>query len=106
MVAQPLATIDRPTDRFILRPFRRRDAEALHRAIITSHEELAEFLPWAHSRYTRLDAANFIKDSSRAWREARAYDFTIRRPDEPERHIGNVSVWFVSRGFRSGEKKT
>ena len=25
------------------------------------------------------------------------------RPDEPERHIGNVSVWFVSRGFRSGE---
>jgi len=102
-MGQPLPTNDRPTERFVLRPFRRRDADALHRAVHTSHQELAEFLPWAHSRYSRLDAANFIKDSNRAWREARAYDFAIRGPEQPDHHLGNVSVWFVSRGFRSGE---
>lgn len=100
---QPLATIDRRTERFVLRPFRRRDADPLHRAIHASHRELAEYLPWAHPQYSRLDAANFIKDSNRAWREGRAYDFAIRRPQDPDRHVGNVSVWFVSRGFGSGE---
>ena len=102
-MGQPLSTTDRPTERFVLRPFRRRDTESLHRAIHSSHAELAEFLPWAHPRYTRMDATNFIKDSNRAWREARAYDFAIRRADKPDHHIGNVSIWFVSRGFRSGE---
>ncbi len=102
-MGQPLPSIDRPTERFVLRPFRRRDADPLHRAVHASHPELAEFLPWAHSRYSRADAANYIKDSNRAWREGRAYDFAIRRPEEPDHHLGNVSVWFVSRGFRSGE---
>ena len=102
-MGQPLSPIDRYTDRFVLRPFRRRDAEALHRAVHASHLELGEFLPWAHAGYSRMDAANFIKDSNRAWREARAYDFAIRRPTSPDHHLGNVSVWFVSRGFRSGE---
>jgi RimJ/RimL family protein N-acetyltransferase len=102
-MSHPLASIDRKTDRFVLRSFRKRDADALLRAIQSSHRELAAFLPWAHPGYSRMDAASFIRDSNRSWREARAYDFAIRRPDDPDRHIGNVSVWFVSRGFRSGE---
>ncbi len=102
-MGQPLPAVERRTERFVLRPFRRRDAEPLHRAVHASHQELSEFLPWAHSRYSRMDAVNFIKDSNRAWREARAYDFAIRRPTDADHHIGNVSVWFVSRGFRSGE---
>jgi len=103
IMGQPLSPIDRQTEHFVLRPFRRRDAEPLHRAVHSSHGELAEFLPWAHARYSRIDAANFIKDSNRAWREARAYDFAIRHQSDPDHHLGNVSVWFVSRGFRSGE---
>jgi len=102
-MVQALSTIDRPTDRFLLRPFRRRDTGPLHHAIMDSHQELGEFLPWAHPRYSRIDVTNFIKDSNRSWRDARAYDFAIRRPEAPEHHIGNVSIWFVSRGFRSGE---
>ena len=102
-MAQPLSSADRHTDRFVLRPFRRRDAEPLHRAVHASHNELSQFLPWAHARYARVDAVNFIKDSNRSWREARAYDFAIRRPEDPNHHLGNVSVWFVSKGFRSGE---
>ena len=38
-----------------------------------------------------------------SWREARVYDFAVRRPELPGRHIGNVSVWHLSRSFRSGE---
>ena len=102
-MGQPLSAVDRHTERFVLRPFRRRDAEPLHRAVHASTEELAEFLPWAHARYSRTEASTFIKDSNRAWRESRAYDFAIRRSSEPDRHLGNVGVWFVSRGFRSGE---
>lgn len=99
----PLAPYDRTTDRYVLRPFRRRDAEPLHEAVIASLPELHQWLPWAHINYSRLDAVNYIKDSVRSWREGHAYDFAIRRRDEPDHHIGNVSVWYLSRGFRSGE---
>ena len=94
---------DRLTERFLLRPFRRRDIDSLYRAVCASKAELAEYLPWATVAYTRATAASFVRDSIHSWREARAYDFTIRRPAEPGRHIGNISIWHVSRPFRSGE---
>ena len=100
---EPLSLTDRKTDRFVLRPFRRRDIDALYRAVRTSQTELARFLPWATRTYTRASAASFVKESIQSWREARAYDFAIRRPDRGGRHIGNVSIWHVSRTFRSGE---
>ena len=37
-----------------------------------------------------------------SWREARVYDFSVRRPEVPGRHIGNVSVWHLSRSFGKG----
>jgi RimJ/RimL family protein N-acetyltransferase len=39
----------------------------------------------------------------RAWRDGKAFDFAIRSPDEQRRHLGNVSVWFISRSFKTGE---
>ena len=38
-----------------------------------------------------------------AWAENRAYDFTIRTLDDPDRHAGNVSIWWVSQQNRVGE---
>ena len=83
---EPLPPIDRNTERFVLRPFRRRDIEALYRAVRSSQTELAEYLPWATNAYTRASAAGFIKESMQSWREARAYDLAIRRPEMPGRH--------------------
>ena len=100
---EPLAPIDRHTERFVLRPFRRKDIDPLFRAVTASKPELAEFLPWAATPYTRARAASFVKDSIQSWRETRAYDFAIRRPHAPGRHIGNVSLWHLSRPSRSGE---
>ena len=100
---EPLTTRSRTTERFILRPFRRRDADALFRAVAASQQALAEYLPWAARAYTRSSAVLFIRDSMRSWREAKAYDFTVRRPEEPGRHVGNVSIWHLSRSSRSGE---
>lgn len=99
----PLSPSERTTERFVLRPFRRRDAEPLHEAVMASFTELHEWLPWAHQRYSRVDAGSFVKDSMKAWREGRAYDFAIRRPGAPDEHLGNLSVWFTSRAFRTGE---
>ena len=102
-VREPLPLSDRNTDRFVLCPFRRRDADALYRAVSASQTELAQYLPWATRAYTRPSATSFVKESIQSWRETKAYDFAIRRPEMPGRHIGNVSIWHVSRTFRSGE---
>lgn len=93
----------RHTQRFELRPFRRRDAEPLLEAVSASLTDLHSWLPWAHLGYNRIDANRFVRETSRAWKEGRAYDFAIRLLDDPDRHIGNISVWHVSRPFRVGE---
>jgi ribosomal-protein-serine acetyltransferase len=98
-----LSTAPRFSHRFMLRPFRRRDAEELTEAVQASQIELNEWLPWAHLGYVKSDAANYIRDSMKSWREERAYDFTVRRLDDPGRHVGNISVWFISRSFKTGE---
>jgi len=100
---EPLSPAERLTERFVLRAFRRRDIDPLFRAVTTSKPELSEFLPWAATPYTRARAASFVKESIHSWREARAYDFAVRRPEAPGRHIGNVSLWHLSRPSRSGE---
>ena len=98
-----LSTAPRFSGRFVLRPFRRRDADAVTEAVEASQMELNEWLPWAHLGYSKGDATNYIRDSLKSWREERAYDFAVRRPDDPDRHIGNISVWFISRSFKTGE---
>lgn len=83
--------------RFTLRPFRRRDVGPVHEAVMSSVSELAVYLPWAHERYSRSVTQQFIRESAAAWHEGRAYDFAIRRDTDPGRHLGNVSIWHVSR---------
>ncbi len=92
------------TGRFVLRPFRRRDSDALNEAVRSSIHELHEWLPWAHLAYGRVEASNYIRESIKAWKETKAYDYAIgNRTDDTGLHLGNVSIWFVSRGFRTGE---
>lgn len=93
----------RQTPRLELRPFRRRDVESIIEAVADSLPELRRWLPWAHDRYGRADALRFVRDSAAAWIEGRAHDFAIRRAGNPDHHIGNISIWPISRRERSGE---
>jgi len=86
----------RRTPRFFLRPFRRRDTSAVYDAVSESLPELAKWLPWAVGAYTRPTAQHYVRDSIAAWNDGRAWDFSIRRSEDPGRHIGNVSVWLTS----------
>ena len=98
-----LSTDPRFSSRFMLRPFKRRDADEMTEAVQASQMELNEWLPWAHLGYSKSDAVNYIRDSIKSWREERAYDLAIRLTEDPDRHLGNISVWFVSRSFKTGE---
>lgn len=91
------------THRLEVRSFRRRDTEPLLEAVRESLTELHAWLPWAHLAYGRTDAIRFVRETGRAWREGKAYDYAIRPIDDPTRHVGNVSIWHVSRAFRAGE---
>lgn len=91
------------TDRLLLRKFIRRDADALTEAVQSSLSELGEWLPWVHAAYGKDDAVAFIRDSHQAWKDGRAFDFAIRRRTDPVRHVGNISIWHVSRLGRVGE---
>lgn len=101
-MAQHLHSRPRHTPRFIIRPFRRRDVGPMHDAVQASLPELEEWLPWAIG-YNRSVAHRFIRDSASAWNDARAFDFAIRLPDEPDFHVGNISVWPTSPANRVGE---
>jgi len=91
------------TDRYVLHRFTRRDAAPMFQAIEASLPELIRWLPWAHNGYTQDDAASFIRESTAAWKDGRAFDFAIGDPREPGVHLGNVSIWHVSRLARTGE---
>jgi ribosomal-protein-serine acetyltransferase len=91
------------TGRFVLRPFRKRDADSLYKAVRASIPELHQWLPWAQLNYGINDAHHFIRESIKAWKETRAYDYAIRARGRSDLHLGNASIWFVSRGFRTGE---
>ena len=93
---------ERYTERLMLRPFRRRDVSTLHEAVDASVADLSRWLPWAEG-YDRGFAQRFIRESVGSWAERRAYDFTVRRIDDPDRHLGNVSVWPTSPQNAVGE---
>jgi len=101
-MAHHLHSRPRHTPRFIIRPFRRRDVGPMHDAVRASLPELEEWLPWAIG-YDRSVAHRFIRDSASAWNDARAFDFAIRLREEPDFHVGNISVWPTSPTNRVGE---
>ncbi len=92
----------RYTRRLMLRPFRRRDVGPLHDAISISLDDLTPWLPWVEG-YDRGVSQRFVRESVGAWTDRRAYDFTIRNIDDPDRHIGNVSIWSTSHQNAIGE---
>lgn len=47
--------------------------------------------------YTTVDTASFIRDSTQAWKEDRAWDYSIRLKKDPGTHVGNISMWTVSK---------
>lgn len=98
-----LSTRRRVTPRLTLRPFRRRDVDDLVSAVKASMPELSQWLPWAHAGYDKGEALRFVRDSAAAWTEGRAFDFAIRFTEDDTSHLGNISVWPVSRRERSGE---
>ena len=98
-----LPTEPRFTPRLELRPFRRRDLDAVVAAIDASMDELELWLPWANRSYGRSDANRFLRESSSAWSDGRAFDFAIRAREDPDFHLGNISVWPTSRRERAGE---
>lgn len=74
----------------------------MHDAIRASLPELVQWLPWAVG-YDRSVSQRFVRESASAWNDGRAFDFAIRLPEEPDLHVGNVSVWPTSAPNRTGE---
>lgn len=101
-MATHLSNRPRYSKRLMLRPFHRRDVGSLDHAIRESLTDLEPWLPWAVG-YERGVAQRFVRESVSAWSEGKAFDFAIRLVDDPDRHVGNVSVWHVSRQNRIGE---
>lgn len=83
--------------RLTLQRFTKRDAGALDEAIRESLADLNLWLPWARLDYTTADTTAFIRESLLAWKEERAWDYSIRTNDDPKRHVGNISFWTVSK---------
>jgi ribosomal-protein-serine acetyltransferase len=102
-MASSLPTHPRYSPRFVLRPFSKRDIASLDEAVGSSLPELAKWLPWAAEGYTRAVSAQFIRDSVLAWSEGKAFDFSIKDRMDPDRHIGNISLWHTSRPNLIGE---
>jgi len=85
------------SQRLTLQRFARRDATTLDDAIRESLTDLNQWLPWARMDYTPSDTTAFIRESIQAWKEERAWDYSIRLNEDPRRHVGNISFWTVSK---------
>jgi RimJ/RimL family protein N-acetyltransferase len=85
------------TDRLVLQRFSRRDATTLDDAIRASLPDLNQWLPWARMDYNTGDTGAFLRESMLAWRDDRAWDYSIRAKEDTGRHVGNVSFWTVSK---------
>lgn len=85
------------SQRLTLQRFSRRDATTLDEAIRESLADLNQWLPWARMDYTSSDTTAFIRESTQAWKEERAWDYSIRITEDPRRHVGNISFWTVSK---------
>ena len=85
------------TNRLILQRFTRRDHNTYDEAVRASLPELNQWLPWARLEYEHADSSAFIRECIQSWKEDRAWDYSIRWKDDPERHVGSVSMWTVSK---------
>ncbi len=93
----PVPASQLETERLIIRRFARRDSVALDNAVKASLADLNQWLPWARTDYESGDAVAFVRDSLQAWKEDRAWDYTIRYKENSSRHLGNISIWTTSK---------
>jgi ribosomal-protein-serine acetyltransferase len=91
----PKPTIE--SDRLVLQRLARRDAGTYDEATRVSLPALNQWLPWARLDYEQSDTNAFIRESIQAWKEERAWDYSIRFRNAPERHVGSISMWTVSK---------
>jgi ribosomal-protein-serine acetyltransferase len=91
----PKPTIE--SKRLVLQRLARRDAGTYDEATRVSLPELNQWLPWARLDYEQGDTNAFIRESIQAWKEERAWDYSIRFRTAPERHVGSISMWTVSK---------
>lgn len=85
------------TDRLVLQRFNKRDHKTYDDAVRSSLPELNEWLPWARLEYEHADSNAFIRESILSWKEDRAWDYSIRHQEDPDRHVGSLSLWTVSK---------
>lgn len=64
-------------DVVLLRPFRKSDADELHKAIRASLTELKPWLTFAHDNYSIKETREWLKTRPKDWKEGRGYEFAI-----------------------------
>jgi RimJ/RimL family protein N-acetyltransferase len=72
-----LASARLENEHVILRPPEPGDIDELYQAVLESVEEVRPWLAWYHDGYSIDDAARWVNDVPLAWREDRAYSFSI-----------------------------
>jgi ribosomal-protein-serine acetyltransferase len=66
------------TDGFVtLRPYTKKDAAALHEAVIESLAELKPWLGFVHDGYSLKEAEDWLKQQPKAWRDGTEFNFAI-----------------------------
>jgi ribosomal-protein-serine acetyltransferase len=60
-----------------LRRYRTRDVSAIYEAVQESFAELSQFMGWCSPKYTRVDAAKFVKAQTAAWQANSEFAFVI-----------------------------
>jgi ribosomal-protein-serine acetyltransferase len=60
-----------------LRPYRNQDIEPTYLAIRESLAELAPWLPFAHTDYSKEETRDWIKNRPNDWKKGVGYEFTI-----------------------------
>jgi len=63
--------------RIVLRPYRKEDIEATHKAIRESLAELSPWLPFAHKDYSMRETRAWVKKRPGDWKKGTGYDFAI-----------------------------
>lgn len=76
----------RKTPAIRLRRYRARDVSAVYEAVQESFVELSQFMGWCSPKYTRVDAAKFVKLQTAAWQAKSEYGFVVE--DEEGQFLG------------------
>lgn len=63
--------------RIRIRPYRLEDIEPIFEAVITSKQELMQWLPWCHEGYQIAESRTWVESRAKAWETGAEYDFVV-----------------------------